>query len=85
MFSTTSAVPGSERSVQPGFGVGEFYEAEKVAYSMQYGAGSIRGAVLAPCAALNSAYPTATKIVTIGGSIIVIGASGYVIYEKRRD
>lgn len=74
-----------ERSAQPGFGLKGYHEAERVAYAMQYGEGSIRGAVLAPYAALHSAYPTATKIVTIGESIIVISASGYVIYKKRSE
>jgi hypothetical protein len=67
-----------ERSAQPGFGFREFLRAERVAYGMQYGPGSIRGAVLAPYAAVNSAYPTATKIIVIGG-----GAAGttYLIYK----
>jgi hypothetical protein len=74
-----------ERSAQRSFGVRGFYEAEKVAYGMQYGPGSIRGAVLAPYGAIYGAYPTATTVGAVMFSATTVSALGYVIYERVRE
>ncbi len=68
------------RSAEPGFGYSGFLKAERVAYAMQYGPGSVRGAVLAPFASVNQAHPVATKVVL--GTIIA--GEGYFIYRETR-
>jgi hypothetical protein len=73
------------RAAQRGFGVRGFYAAEKVAYGIQYGPRSIRGAVLTPIGALYGAYPTATTVGIWGFSGAMTLWAGYRIYEKLRE
>jgi len=66
------------RSSRPGFGWRGFYQAERVAYTMQYGFNPV------PLTALNAtaqAYPVATRVVVYGGGSYLVWELGSNLYE----
>ncbi len=66
------------RSAQSGFGWRGFYNAERVAYTTQYG---FNPYPLTAFSATAQAYPIRTRVVVIGGATYVI----YELYEALND
>lgn len=62
------------RATEPGFGFSGFYQAESIAYRMQYG---FNPAPLTAFNALGQAYPTATRIAVWGTGAAVAGGYAY--------